>query len=99
MHVHHVLHTEHMEGSIRQNGEVWLRQCHAVLCLSCSQVSERNNCLNDDAQVVSCHCYLVVFHPFVELLTVSYISGLVFLPAIFVSLSPWPQYVAIAKVS
>ena len=30
-----------------------------------------------DAQVVSCHCYPVVFHHFVEQLTVFYMSGLV----------------------
>ena len=83
MHVHHVPHAEHVEGSIRQNGEVWSRRRHAVLCLSCSQVSERNNCINVDKQVVSCHCYLVIFHPFVELLTVFYICGLIFWPAVF----------------
>ena len=36
----------------------------------------RVNCSGADAQVVSSHCYLV-FHPFVEQLTVYYISGLV----------------------
>ena len=30
-----------------------------------------------DTQVVSCHCYLVVFHPFAEQLTVFYISGVI----------------------
>ena len=30
-----------------------------------------------DTQVVSCHCYLVVFHLFVEQLTVFYISGVI----------------------
>ena len=30
-----------------------------------------------DVQAVSCYCYLVIFHPFVEQLTVLYISGLV----------------------
>ena len=30
-----------------------------------------------DAQVASCHCYLDIFHPFVEQLTVSHTSGLV----------------------
>ena len=97
MHVHHVPHAEHVEGSIRQNGEVWSRRRHAVLCLSCSQVSKRNNCLNGDVQVVSSHCYLVIFHPFVELLTVFYISGLVSGLPSFISLSPQPQYVAIVN--
>ena len=32
---------------------------------SASQV----NCSDDDAQVISCHCYLVIFHVFVEQLT------------------------------
>ena len=49
---------------------------HAVLRLSRPRVSERNKSLGADAQVVSCHSY-VVFHPFVEQLTVFYISGLV----------------------
>ena len=40
---------------------------------SASQV----NCSGADAQVVSCHRYLVVFHPFVEQLTFFHTSGLV----------------------
>ena len=35
------------------------------------------NCSGADAQVVSCHGYLVVFHPFVEQLTIFHISELV----------------------
>ena len=35
------------------------------------------NCSGADGQVVSCHCYLVIFHSFVEQLTVFHISGLV----------------------
>ena len=35
------------------------------------------NCSGADGQVVSCHCYLVTFHSFVEQLTVFHISGLV----------------------
>ena len=42
-----------------------------------SRVSERSNRLGGGAQVVSCHRYLVVFHPFVEQLTVFHTSGLV----------------------
>ena len=35
------------------------------------------NRLGADAQVVSCHRYLIVFHPFVEQLTIFHTSGLV----------------------
>ena len=35
------------------------------------------NCSSADAQVVSCHRFLVVFHPFVEQLAVFHTSGLV----------------------
>ena len=41
-----------------------------------SSASEVNHSCGD-TQVVSCHRYLVVFHPFVEQLTVFHISGLV----------------------
>ena len=34
-----------------------------------------------DAQVVSCHCYTVIFHPIVVHLTVFYISRLILWPA------------------
>ena len=50
--------------------ELLRRHC-AVLCLSRSRVSERSGA---DVQVVSCHRYLVVFHPFVEQLTVFHTS-------------------------
>ena len=35
------------------------------------------NSSSADAQVVSCHHYLVIFHPFVEQLTIFHTSGLV----------------------
>ena len=35
------------------------------------------NCSGADRQVVSCHCSLVIFHSFVEQLTVFHISGLI----------------------
>ena len=41
-----------------------------------SRVSKPSNRSGGDAQVVSCHRYLV-FHPFVEQLTVFHTSGLV----------------------
>ena len=55
--------------------EALVRRRHAVLHLSTAQVSEvnRSGC---DAQVIPCHLYLVVFHPFVEQLTVFHTSGL-----------------------
>ena len=52
------------------------RRRRAVVCLSRPQVTSEVNRSGVDTQVVSCHGYLV-FHPFVEQLTVFYISGLV----------------------
>ena len=57
--------------------EALARQCRAVLCLTVYGSASEVNCSCGDAQVVSCHHYLVVFHPFVEQLTVFHTSGLV----------------------
>ena len=57
--------------------EVLARRCRAVLPLSVHESASEVNRSGGDAQVVSCHCYLVVFHPFVEQLTVFQASGLV----------------------
>ena len=53
-------------------GDVVLSSTHPIHG-SASKV----NCSGADAQVTSCHRYLVVFHPFVEQLTVFHISELV----------------------
>ena len=66
--VYHVPHADHVVSSIIQNGEAWLRQPHAYLIHV--SVNELNHS-GADAQVVSCHRYLVVFHPFVEQLASS----------------------------
>ena len=50
--------------------EALARRRHAVLRLSIHESASEVNHLGGDAQVVSCHHYLVVFHPFVEQLTV-----------------------------
>ena len=52
------------------------RRC-AVLCLFVHESASEVNRSGDDTQVVSCHRYLVVFHPFVEQLTVFHTSGLI----------------------
>ena len=57
--------------------EVLARQRRAVLCLSIHGSASEVYCLRGDVQVVSCHRYLVIFHPFVEQLTVFHTSGLV----------------------
>ena len=49
------------------------RHC-AVLRLPVHESTGEVNCSGGDAQVVSCHCYLVVFHPFVEQVTVFHTS-------------------------
>ena len=57
--------------------EVLVRQRHAVLCLSVHGSASEVNRSGGDAQVVSCHRYLVAFHPSVEQLTIFHTSGLV----------------------
>ena len=57
--------------------EVLVRRRRAVLRLSIHESVSEVNHSDGDAQVVSRHCYLVVFHPFVEQLTVFHTSGLV----------------------
>ena len=57
--------------------EALARRCRAVLCLSVHESVSEVNRSGGDAQVVSCHRYLVVFHLFVEQLTVFHTSGLV----------------------
>ena len=72
-------HAEHVESLIRigRNGKarsaVEMTPCCPPVHGSASEV----NSSDADAQVVPCHCYLVVFHPFVEELTVFHTSGLV----------------------
>ena len=46
--------------------EVLVRQRHAVLRLSVHESASKVNRSGGDAQVIYCHRYLVVFHPFVE---------------------------------
>ena len=64
MYVHHVLHMESLivyYGKAHSTVEMMLS-----LCLSRSWVSKRSRLLVADVQVVSCHCYLVIFHLFVK---------------------------------
>ena len=56
--------------------EALARQRRAVLCLTVHKSANEVNRSGGDAQVISCHRYLVVFHPFVEQLTVFHTSGL-----------------------
>ena len=62
--------------------EALARQRHAVFRLSVHESASEVNPSGDDAQVVSCHRYLVL-HPFVEQLTVFRTSGLVLALSIF----------------
>ena len=57
--------------------EALARQCRAVLRLSVHESASEVNHSGGDAQVISFHRYLVVFHPFVEQLTVFHTSGLI----------------------
>ena len=57
--------------------EVLVRRHRAVLCLSVHGSASEVNRSGGDTQVVSCHCYLVAFHPSVEQLTTFHTSGLV----------------------
>ena len=53
--------------------EALARRRRAVLRLSVHESASDINCSGGDVQVVSFNRYLVVFHPFVEQLTVPYI--------------------------
>ena len=69
----------YMESSIGRNGDGQSTVKTTPCCASAYPVhgsASKVNHSSADAQVASCHGYLV-FHPFVELLTVFYISGLV----------------------
>ena len=57
--------------------EALARRRHVVLHLSIHESASEVNRSGGDTPVVSCHRYLVVFHPFVEQLTVFHTSGLV----------------------
>ena len=57
--------------------EALARRRRAVLRLSVHEPASEVNRSSGDAQVVSYHRYLVVFHPFVEQLTVFHTSELV----------------------
>ena len=54
----------------------WMTPCWPPPIPLHGSASEVNSS-SADAQVVSCHRYLIVFHPFVEQLTVFHTSGLV----------------------
>ena len=81
-HAHHVPHAEHVESSIGRNGEARSTVEMMPCCLSTNGAYPVHGSANEvhssgaDAQVVSCHRYLV-FHPFVEQLTVFLTPGLV----------------------
>ena len=66
-----------MESSKMAKLEALARQHRAVLRLSVHESASEINHSGGDAQVVSRHCYLVVFHLFVEQLTVFHTFGLV----------------------
>ena len=70
-HAHHVPHAEHVESSIRRNGEgrstVEMMPCCASAYPVHGSASKVNHS-GADAQVVPCHGYLV-FHPYVKQLT------------------------------
>ena len=57
--------------------EALARRCHAVLRPSIHGSASEVNRSGGDAQVILCHRYLVVLHPFVEQLTVFHTSGLI----------------------
>ena len=58
---YHVPHTQQVESSKGRNGEAWLRRHYSIH----GSLNELNHS-DADAQVVTCHHYLAVFHPFVE---------------------------------
>ena len=76
-HAYHVPYAGHMESS------KWRSLKHFRVDAVLSSVypvhrsASKVNCSSADTQIISCHRYLVVYHPFVEQLTVFHTSGLV----------------------
>ena len=77
MHAHHVPHAEHVESSKWRSSKRCQDDAVLFSAYPIHGSATEVNRLGADAQVVSCHCYLAVFHPFIEQLTVFHISGLV----------------------
>ena len=74
--MHQVPHAEHMESLKWRTSKHW--RDDAVLFSAYPFTSQRDQskiARGNDGQIVSCHCYLVVFHTFVEQLTVFHTSG------------------------
>ena len=76
MHAHHVPHAEHVENlKWRSSKCCWDDTVLSSVYFVHGSVSKVNHS-SVDTQVVSCHCYLVVFHPLVEqLIAVFHTSG------------------------
>ena len=72
-HAHQVPHMERSKWQSSSTGEM-TPCCPPPIC---SRSASEVNHSSGDAQVTSCHRYLVVFHLFVEQLTVFHTSGLV----------------------
>ena len=77
----------------RQNSKAWSRRHWLSSTYPIHRSADKVNRSGADAQVVS--CYSVIFHPFVERLTVFYISGLILQPAaLLYPPSPPSQYIS-----
>ena len=63
MHVHQASRGAHGKFEMVKL-EALARRRHAVLRLSIDESASEVNCSGGDTPVVSCHGYLVVFHPF-----------------------------------
>ena len=63
---YHVLHTKHMESLIGQMAQCGQDDTVLPSTYPVHRSPNEVNPLGADVQVVSCHCYLVVFHLFVE---------------------------------
>ena len=74
---HHVLPAEHVESSKWRSSKRCRDEAVLVSAYPVHGSARKVNRLGADAQVVSIHNYLVVFHSFGEQLTVLHTSGLV----------------------
>ena len=66
-HAQHVPHTEQEESS------KWQSMVVLSYAYPAHQSVSEVNCSDADTQVISCHCYLVIFRLFVDQLTVIYL--------------------------
>ena len=71
------MHAQHVPHADQEESAKWRNMVILSSAYPTHQSVSEVNCSDADTQVISCHCHLVIFHLFVEKLTVFCISGLI----------------------